>query len=132
MNEELLTVMQRKWHPLTHAIFNGNLNLVKAFFASETAHFNGKKAVKVPGLQKTNEVNKLFPFYIALTTNNDELFSYFWEHERSMQWNEDTFESLFKLMAKREASHLLTNFIKSRTTLAIFSGMSYTYRGTFI
>jgi hypothetical protein len=74
-------------------------------------------------------VNKLFPFYVSLTIGNNEMFEYFWTEQRQLKWNEDSFESLFRLLAKREASHLLSSFLNSRTTLAIFFGMSYAHRG---
>ena len=47
-------------------------------------------------------------------------------------WTEDTFESLFKFLAKREASHFLSTFLNSETTKAIFCAMSYFYRLTFM
>ena len=61
---------------MTHAIFNGNLKMIKFLF--ENCRANRKKIVRVPNLQPTNEVNKLFPFYVALATGNDEMFEYFW------------------------------------------------------
>ena len=79
-SEELKNQMQAKWHPLTHAIYNGNLDLIKYLFSE--CKVNGKKAIKVPGLFSTNEVNKLFPFYVALSTNNEEMFNYFWNEQR--------------------------------------------------
>ena len=98
--------MQAKWHPMTHAIYNSNLDLIKYLFAESKA--NRKKAIKVPGLFSTNEVNKLFPFYVALSSSNEEMFNYFWNEQRQLQWTEDSFDGLFKLIAKREASHFIT------------------------
>lgn len=61
---------------MTHAIFNGNLDMVKYLF--DNCQVNRKKIIRVPGLFTTNEVNKLFPFYVALSTGNEEMFEYFW------------------------------------------------------
>ena len=43
-SEELKTQMQAKWHPMTHAIYNGNLDLVKYLFSE--SKINSKKAIK--------------------------------------------------------------------------------------
>ena len=43
---------------------------------------NSKKIMKVPGLFSTSEVNKLFPFYVALAKNNADMFDYFWTKHR--------------------------------------------------
>ena len=104
-NVELKNQMQAKWHPMTHAIYNGNLNLIKYLF--DNCKVNSKKIIKVPGLFSTNEVNKLFPFYVALSLNNEEMFMYFWNEQKKLQWTEDSFDGLFKLLAKREASQLI-------------------------
>ena len=50
---------------MTHAIFSGNLDMIKFLF--DNCRANSKKIVRVPGLYSTNEVNKLFPFYVALS-----------------------------------------------------------------
>ena len=122
--------MKMKWNPMTHAIYNGNLEVIKHLF--NTCLVNSKKVIRVPSLYNSNEVNKLFPFYVALSTNNEEMFEYFWSEQRHLQWNADSFELLFKLLAKREASHLIASLMRSRTTQAIFLGMSYTYRSTIM
>ena len=122
--------MQAKWHPMTHAIYNSNLDLIKYLFAESKA--NRKKAIKVPGLFSTNEVNKLFPFYVALSSSNEEMFNYFWNEQRQLQWTEDSFDGLFKLIAKREASHFITPLLQSQTTLSLFLAMSFSYRFTFM
>lgn len=115
---------------MTHAIYNGNLQLIKYLF--DNAKVNSKKIIKVPGLFSTNEVNKLFPFYVALSLNNEEMFIYFWSEQRKLQWNEDSFDGLFKLVAKREASQLISPLLRSRTTLSLFLAMSYSYKFIFL
>jgi hypothetical protein len=65
---------------MTHSIYNGNLEMVKYLFGA--AMVNSKKIMKVPGLFSTSEVNKLFPFYVALAQNNSELFDFFWSQHR--------------------------------------------------
>ena len=39
---------------------------------------------------------------IALKHNNMDMFRYFWEDMGSYLWNEDTFDILFKLLAKKD------------------------------
>jgi hypothetical protein len=73
--------IQLKWNPMTHAIYNGNLEMVRYFF--KNAVVNSKKIMKVPGLFSTSEVNKLFPFYVALTKNSVEMFEFFWTKHRN-------------------------------------------------
>ena len=63
---------------MTHSIYNGNLEMVEYFF--KNAVVNSKKIMKVPGLFSTSEVNKLFPFYVALAKNNLAMFDFFWSH----------------------------------------------------
>jgi hypothetical protein len=65
---------------MTHSIYNGNLQMVQYLFSA--ALVNSKKIMKVPGLYSTSEVNKLFPFYVALAQNNLELFEFFWSQHR--------------------------------------------------
>ena len=86
----------------------------------------------MPGLFSTNEVNKLFPFYVALATGNEEMFEYFWTTQKQLNWNEDTFETLFTLLAKREASHFISMLLRSATTHCLFLAMSYSYKDLFI
>ena len=115
---------------MTNAIFNGNLPMIKFLF--ENCDANGKKIVRVPGLYSTNEVNKLFPFYVALATGNEEMFEYFWNTQSKLNWNEDTFETLFTLVAKREASQIIPIMLRSATTHSLFLAMTYSYRDIFI
>ena len=122
--------MKLKWNPMTHAIFNSNLELIKFLF--ENCDASRKKIVRVPGLYSTNEVNKLFPFYIALATGSEEIFEYFWTTQKQLKWNEDSFETLFTLLAKREASHFISILLRSATTQCLFLAMSYSYRDLFI
>ena len=61
---------------MTHSVYNRNLDMVKFLFSE--GQINSKKIMKVPGLFSTSEVNKLFPFYIALAHNSIEMFEYFW------------------------------------------------------
>lgn len=68
----------------------------------------------------TSEINRLFPFYIALYNNDKATFKYFWDQIGDKLWKENTFESLFKLLAKNEATEFLTTFFKSPTTLCLF------------
>jgi len=79
-NEELLERIKVKWNPMTHAIFNGNLDMIKFLF--ESCRANSKKIVRVPGLYSTNEVSKLFPFYVSLATGNEDMFDYFWTRQK--------------------------------------------------
>lgn len=111
---------------MTHAIFNGNLDMIKFLF--ENCRANSKKIVRVPGLYSTNEVSKLFPFYVALATGNEEMFDYFWTRQKKLNWTEDSFETLFSLLAKREASHMIPALLRSPTTHSLFQAMTYSYR----
>ena len=61
---------------MTHSIYNANMEMVQFLFIN--AQVNSKKAMKVPGLFSTSEVNKLFPFYVALAKNSQEMFEFFW------------------------------------------------------
>jgi hypothetical protein len=118
---------------MTHAIYNGNLELINFMFNSGTV--NSKKIMKVPGLFSASEVNKLFPFYIAIAQDNLEMFEYFWtKHREDVQlpWTEETLQSLFKLLAKREASQYLSLFMRSKTTTSLFKAMSHQYRFSFV
>ena len=115
---------------MTHAIFSGNLDMIKFLF--DNCRANSKKIVRVPGLYSTNEVNKLFPFYVALSLGNEEMFSYFWTVQKKLVWTEDTFESLLIMLAKREASHYIPALLRSETAHSLFLSMSYSYRDLFI
>lgn len=59
------------------------------------------------------------------------MFSYFW-NDLSFLWSEDTFENLFKLLAKRGLSDYVQALFRSRTTVTIFEAMSYQYKFLFI
>ena len=115
---------------MTHAIFNGNLHMIKFLF--ENCDANAKKIVRVPGLYSTNEVNKLFPFYVALAAGHEAMFDYFWNEQGKLNWNEDTFETLFNQVAKREASHIIPIMLRSKTTHSLYLAMTYSYRDIFI
>jgi len=60
------------------------------------------------------------------------MFSFFWEEIGGYLWNEDNLESLIKVLARRELADFLPQVFSSRTTHAIFTAMSYSYRITFI
>jgi hypothetical protein len=60
------------------------------------------------------------------------MFNYFWEEIGGYLWNEDNLETLIKVLARRELADLLSQVFSSRTTHAIFTAMSYSYRITFI
>lgn len=118
---------------MTHSIYNGNLTMVKYLFSSGPV--NSKKILKIPGLFSTSEVNKLFPFYIALHKDSVELFEFFWTAQLEgvqLQWSEETLDSLFRLLARRQATHFLEPLLRSRTTLSLFRAMSHQYRYSFI
>ena len=59
------------------------------------------------------------------------MFQYFWE-DLSFLWKEETFDSLFKLLAKRDVGDYLSFLYKSKTTHAIFDALSYQYKFSFI
>ena len=118
--------MKQKWNPMTHAIFQGNLDIVRYLF--ENCRANSKKIVRVPGLYSTNEVNKLFPFYVSLATGNEDMFDYFWTQQKKLNWTEDAFETLFAMLAKREASHAIPALLRSSTTHSLFLAMTYSYK----
>jgi len=61
-----------------------------------------------------------------------DMFNYFWEDLGGYLWNEDSFEALFKLLARRELHDLVPALFSSRTTQTIFQAMSYQYRFSFI
>lgn len=125
-----MQVPTEKWNPLTFALYNGNMPIIK--YIIENCLGNTKKLLKIPGLFNTQEVNRLYPFVIALQNNNMEMFKYFWEDIGGWLWNEDTFENLFKLLAKKDLVDYLSFLFKSRTTQAIFEAMSYQYRFSFV
>lgn len=60
------------------------------------------------------------------------MFKYFWEDLGGYLWNEDSFESLVKLLARRELPDLVPLLFQSRTSQTILEAMSYQYRFSFI
>lgn len=60
------------------------------------------------------------------------MFKYFWEELGYVYSNEETFESLFRLLARREQSEMVGFFLKSRATKTFFLSMSYAYRTEFL
>jgi hypothetical protein len=120
----------KKWNPITFAVNNGNLKLVK--YLMEQCIGNYKKLTKIPGISNTSEVNRLYPFMISLNSNKMEMFKFFWEDLGGFLWNEDVFDTLFKLLAKKELVDYLPFLFRSSTTHTIFTAMSYQYRFSFI
>ena len=53
------------------------------------------------------------------------MFNYFWDELGGLLWNEDAFDNMFKLLAKRELTELVSMIFRSRTTTTIFEAMSY-------
>jgi hypothetical protein len=131
-----------KWHPIIYAICQANYDLVKHLIS--TSMCNIKKAIKVPGLYNTQMLNKIFPLVISLTDaasskrssnlrpSSMDMFRYFWEELGGYLWSEDSFECLFKLMARRELTDMVPMVFSSRTTRTIFEAMSFQYRFSFI
>jgi hypothetical protein len=72
--------------------------------------------LKIPGLFKTQEISRLFPFIIALRLNNVLMFEYFWEKMSYVYATEENFENLFRLLAKREKFDMIHFFLRSRAT----------------
>ena len=68
---------------------------------------------------------------IALERGKREMLEFFWE-ELGYLWNEDTFESLFKLMARKDYSEYITFLFSSRTLHELFASMSFSYRFCFL
>lgn len=129
-NSAGLSSSTEKWNPLTFAIFNGNLELVRYIISK--CHGNSKQLVKLPGLFKTQEISRLYPFIMALNSNNIEMFKFFWEEMAYVFCTEDTFESMFRLLARKEKPELVTYLLKSESTMTLFLSMSYSYRLEFI
>jgi hypothetical protein len=120
---QLDRVSTEKWNPVTFAICSGNLALVKHLVNKSSC--NLKQLIKVPGIDTSGDITKLFPFYISMYRNSVDMFKYFWEELGGALWNENSFDSLFKLLAKRDLAKFLPSIFKSQTTLNIFYGMSY-------
>lgn len=125
-----LSQSTEKWNPLTFAVYAGNLELIK-FIVSKSVG-NTKRLLKIPGIFKTQEISRLFPFIIAMRYNSQSMFKFFWEELAYVYNNEETFESLFRLLAKREQSEMVGFFLKSKSTKTFFLSMSYAYRTEFL
>jgi len=95
-----LSQSTEKWNPLTFAIYAGNLDLIK--YIIKKAVGNTKRLVKIPGIFKAQEISRLFPFITALRHNDQAMFKYFWEELDYVYSNEETFESIFRILAKTE------------------------------
>jgi len=65
---------------------------------------------------------------MAMKFNNQEMFKYFWEELSFVYCNEETFVSLFKLLARKEKPELISYLLSSQSTIALFLSMSYSYR----
>ena len=106
-----LSQSTEKWNPLTFAIYSGNLPLIKFIISRCSGHL--RKMLKIPGIFKTQEISRLFPFIMAIRYNNQEMFQYFWEELSFVFSNEETFESLFRVLAKREKPELVSFLLNS-------------------
>lgn len=84
---------------MTFALYNGNLDLLR--YLLSTSICNTKKLLKIPGFFNTQVISRIFPFVVALQKGKNEMFEYFWE-DLGYLWDEDTFDNLFKLLAKRD------------------------------
>jgi hypothetical protein len=47
-------------------------------------------------------------------------------------WNEEAVEGVVKISARREITDIVPVIFSSKTTHAIFAGMSYAYRDAFL
>ena len=56
---------------------------------------------------------------------------YFWENLGYL-WDEDSFDNLFELLAKKGLNEFLPIIFRSRTLVTIFEAMSYSYRFVFV
>lgn len=74
----------------------------------------------------------MFPFAMAMRFNNNEMFKYFWEELSFVYCNEDTFVSLFRLLARKEKPELISYLLNSQSTITLFLSMSYSYRQEFV
>jgi ankyrin repeat protein len=100
-----------KWNPLTFAVYSGNLELIKCIISKTQG--NCKRMLKIPGIFKSQEVSRLFPFIMAIRHNNLEMFKFFWEDLAFVYSNEDTFDRLFRLLAKHEKPDLISYLLGS-------------------
>ena len=60
------------------------------------------------------------------------MFQYFWEELAYVYANEHCFDSLFKLLAKREQSEMMNFLLPSRATKTLFLSMSFSYKAEFM
>ena len=125
-----LSQTTEKWNPLTFAVYSGNLELIKCIISKTQG--NSKRMLKIPGIFKSQEVSRLFPFIMAIRHNNLEMFKFFWEDLSFVYSNEDTFDRLFRLLAKHEKPDLISYLLSSQPTMTLFQSMSYSYRLEFI
>ena len=95
---------------------------------------NTKRLLKIPSkFFKEQEVSRLYPFLMALKHNNDAMFKYFWEEISYVYCTETTFESLFRVLAKKQKHHdLISYLLSSKPMVTLFLSMSYSYRHEFI
>jgi hypothetical protein len=55
----------------------------------------------------------MYPFIMAMRHDNTEMFKYFWEEMAYVYAQENTFESLFRLLAKKEKPDLISYLLSS-------------------
>lgn len=59
------------------------------------------------------------------------MLKYFWE-DCAYLWTEDSFDSLLKLLLRRDSCDYVSFLFRSRTTHSLFLSMSYAYRFKFL
>ena len=69
---------------------------------------------------------------MALKHSSQKMFQFFWEELGYVYNNESTFDCLFRLLARREQSDMVSIFLSSRATKTFFLSMSYAYRTEFL
>lgn len=69
---------------------------------------------------------------MAIRNNNIDLFKFFWEELSFVYCNEETFVSLFRMLARKEKPELISYLLKAESTITLFLSMSYSYRQEFI
>lgn len=114
---------------MTFALYNGNMELLK--YLLQTSISNTKKLLKIPGLFNTQMINRIFPFAVSLQKASVDMFNFFWL-DLGYLWDEETFENLFSLIAKRDMPDYITLLFDSKTSHTIFEAMSYQYRFSFV
>ncbi|CDW84307.1 UNKNOWN [Stylonychia lemnae] len=118
-----------KWNPMTFAIYQGNLELIK--YLAKHSICNMKKLLKIPGATSSPQINKVFPLYVSIQKNHQKMFQYFW-NDLGFLWDEDAFDNIFKLIAKKDFSEYLPIIFETQTLQTIFAAMSYQYKFTFM